>query len=289
MKIGLIDVDGHHFPSLPIMKLSSYHKKQGDEVEFWNGLKHYDRVYMSKVFDFTPDIQQIIMADEIIKGGTAYGLDNKLDEKIEHCYPDYALYGITDTAYGFLTRGCLRQCPFCIVSKKEGKRSVKVADLSEFWNGQRNIVLLDPNLLACKEADNLLIQLAQSRSYVDFTQGLDVRLLDRSRAELIKKIKVKMLHFAWDNPKTDLTNAFAKAKEWLAYDKRKMGVYVLVNYWSTLEEDLYRIYTLRDLGYSPYVMIYDKQNAPQKIRHLANWVNSPRVFATCKTFESYCP
>ncbi len=289
MKIGLIDVDSHNFPSLPIMKLSSYHKAQGDNVEFWNGLIHYDRVYLSKVFDFTPDIQHAILADEIIRGGTAFGLDNKLDNVVEHCYPDYALYGITDTAYGFLTRGCPRQCPFCIVSKKEGKQSVKVADLSEFWRGQKNIVLLDPNLLACKDADSLLEQLAATKSYVDFTQGLDIRLLDKSRAELIKKTKVKMLHFAWDNPKVDLKNAFIKAKEWLPYSHRKMGVYVLVNYWSTLEEDLYRIYTLRDLGYSPYVMIYDKFNAPKKIRQLANWVNSPRVFAACKTFEDYAP
>ena len=289
MKIGLIDVDSHNFPSLPIMKLSAYHKAQGDEVEFWNGLKHYDRVYISKVFDFTPDIQHTIMADEVIKGGTAYGLDNKLNEAAEHCYPDYALYGISDTAYGFLTRGCPRQCPFCIVGRKEGAKAYRVADLSEFWNGQKNIVLLDPNLLACKDADYLLEQLVQSKSYIDFSQGLDIRLLDKSRAELIKKIRIKMLHLAWDNPKVDLSEHFQKAKEWLSFSRQKMGVYVLVNYWSTLEEDLYRIYTLRDLGYSPYVMIYDKPNASREIRRLAAWVNNKRVFGACKRFEDYSP
>lgn len=97
----------------------------------------------------------------------------------ESMYPDYDLYGISDTAYGFLTRGCPRQCPFCIVSKKEGKTSYKVADLSDFWNGQRYIKLLDPNLLASSECENLLQQFIESRAWVDISQGLDVHLMTK--------------------------------------------------------------------------------------------------------------
>ena len=105
---------------------------------------------MSKVFDetYTKDMEYVIQADEIIKGGTGYDLQNKLSYEIEHVYPDYELYRIKDTAYGFLTRGCPRHCNFCIVGDKEGLRSEKVADLKEFWNGQKEIKLLDPNITA---------------------------------------------------------------------------------------------------------------------------------------------
>src|SRR5690606_4285826 len=109
--------------------------------------------------------------------GTGYDLDNKLPPEIENIYPDYSLYNIKNTAYGFLTRGCPRNCPFCIVGKKEGLKSYQVADLKQFWNRQREIVLLDPNLLACKNRIELLQQLIDSGAWVDFTQGLDIRLM----------------------------------------------------------------------------------------------------------------
>ena len=214
MKIGLIDVDGHNFPNLALMKLSSWHKKQGDSVEWCNLFKHYDRVYQSKVFDdtYTPDLEYIPNADEIIKGGTGYGLNNKLPDDIEHCYPDYSLYPelTKDTAFGFLTRGCPRACAFCIVAKKEGRTSVKVANLSEFWDGQKYIKLLDPNILACKDHLELLNQLWESNAQVDFTQGLDIRLTNEENIKLINKIKVKEIHFAWDNPKDNLEKYFKK-------------------------------------------------------------------------------
>ena len=163
MNIGLIDVDGHRWPNLALMKLSAWHKARGDTVEWWWGFGQYDRVYMSKVFDstYSPDVPEPLNASEIIKGGTGYGLDNRLPDEVEHIYPDYSLYpALTkDTAYGFLTRGCPRGCSFCIVAGKEGRAARKVADLSEWWRGQKNIKLLDPNLLACREHMDLLGQL----------------------------------------------------------------------------------------------------------------------------------
>jgi len=166
LKIGLIDVDGHNFPNLALMKLSAWHKAQGDTVEWHWGWEQYDTVYMSKVFDdtYSPDITEPLNAKQIIKGGTGYGLENQLPANIEHIYPDYSLYGITDTAYGFLTRGCPRGCPFCIVADKEGRKSYKVADISEWWKGQRHIKLLDPNILACREQMELLQQLADTKA-----------------------------------------------------------------------------------------------------------------------------
>ncbi len=187
MKIGLIDVDGHNFPNLPLMKLSAWHKAQGDTVEWYEPFKglieEYDKVYMSKVFSFTPDYTDPIYAKEIERGGTGYCIEiengkevfkpekNKnLPDEIEHIYPDYSIYPeeTKDTAYGFLTRGCPRGCGFCHVAPKEGQCSRKVADLSEFWRGQKKIILCDPNILACKDHLQLLQQLADSGARVSF-------------------------------------------------------------------------------------------------------------------------
>ena len=291
MKIGLIDVDSHNFPNLALMKISAWHKSQGDTVEWCLPLDRYDIVYQSKVFDdtYSPDIDWTPMADKIIKGGTGYGLDNTLPDKIEHIYPDYSIYGITDTAYGFLTRGCPRGCEFCIVASKEGRRSYKVADLSWFWDGQKHIKLLDPNILACRVHLSLLHQLADSKACVDFTQGLDIRLTNERNIDLLNRIKVKEIHFAWDNAEDDLKPYFEQYK---ALAKHKPHgqygtVYCLTNFGSTMEENLYRIYTLRDLGYNPYVMVYDKPNAPKEIKDLQRWVNNRRIFKSCRTFEEY--
>ena len=171
MKVGLIDVDGHNFPSVPLMKISAYHKSRGDSVDWYDPLTAWmdppERVYMSKVFTFTPDYQHPVNAKEVIKGGTGYSYPNggeELPKEIEHIYPDYTIYferipEVRDTAYGFLTRGCPRGCGFCIVGEKEGRCTKKVADLSGFWDGQKNIVLLDANMFACKEWRELSVQL----------------------------------------------------------------------------------------------------------------------------------
>ena len=296
MRIGLIDVDGHNFPSLPLMKISSWHKARGDAVEWYEPLfsGHMDKVYMSKVFTFTPDYPYFVDSDVVEKGGTGYFYPDggkPLPEEIEHIYPDYSLYGITDTAYGFLTRGCPRGCDFCIVEKKEGRCSKKVADLSEFWNGQKNIVLLDPNMFACKDWKELSQQLVDSNAWVDFSQGCDIRIMTEEKADYIKRMKIKQIHFAWDRyeDKEIIIPKFKVFKEITQWDKRKLPVYVLVNFNTTLEQDLDRIYTLRDLGYWPYVMIYEKEKLPPKniLRRLQRWINMRAVFEKITRFEDY--
>ena len=215
----MIDVDGHNFPNLPLMKLSAWHKQQGDSVEWYIPVQHgfpnppLDKVYMSKVFSFTPDYWDFVNADEVIKGGSGYCIslenekevyhkenDNQLPYEVEHIYPDYSLYSelTKDAAYGFMSRGCPRGCDFCHVEAKEGRKACKVANLSEFWRGQKNIVLLDPNPIACKEWKDILGQLIDSKSWVDFSQGVDIRLMTEEKAEMIKRIKTKNIHFAWD-------------------------------------------------------------------------------------------
>ena len=277
------------------MKISAYHKAKGDTVEWWYGFGQYDRVYMSKVFDetYTPDMPEPLNADEIIKGGTGYGMDNKLPDEIEHIYPDYSLYPelTKDTAYGFLSRGCPRGCHFCIVAGKEGRRSVKVADLSEWWNGQKNIVLMDPNLLACPDHMDLLDQLINSKAWVDVNQGFDCRLLTTENIAAINHLKLKNIHFAWDYMKEE-NHVLRGLGLYAKIATRKVSgafgtVYCLTNYDTTMEENLYRIYTLRDMGYDPYVMIYDKPNAPKEIKRLQRWCNNRFIFKSCQRFEDY--
>lgn len=328
MKIGLIDVDGHNFPNLPQMKISAYHKAQGDTVEKWWGWEQYDTVYMSKVFDdtYTQDIPEPVNAARIIKGGTGYfrrtkagnaevfhnghWIDigdlssccmdgtyywEKLPDKIESHYPDYGLYPdlTKDTAYGFLTRGCPNNCGFCGVSPKEGRCSFKVADLSQWWNGQKNIVLCDPNLLACKEHMNLLQQLANSGAWVDVNQGFDARLLTTENIAAIKQIKIKEIHFAWDLMKHS-KRIIQGLNTWKRFGKKQCHgswgtVYVLVNFDTTMEENLYRIYTLQKMEFDPYIMVYDKPTAPREIRLLQRWCNNKQIFKSCPRFEDYDP
>lgn len=297
MKIGLIDVDGHKYPNLALMKISAWHKAQGDTVEWWWGFGSYDRVYMSKVFDstYSQDAEEPLNARKIIKGGTGYGLDNRLPDEVENMYPDYSLYpALTkDTAYGFLTRGCPRGCHFCVVAEKEGRASRKVADLSEWWRGQKCIELLDPNLLACREHMELLWQLADSGAYVNFNQGLDCRLLTEENIAAIERVKLKNIHFAWDYMQE--SDAVLRGLSLYAEKAtRKPGgafatVYTLVNYDTTMEENLDRIYTLCGMGFLPYVMIYDKPNAPREIRLLQRWCNNRWIFKSVPNFYDYDP
>lgn len=300
MKVKLIDVDGHNFPNIPLMKLSAWHKKNGDNVEWYNPLTAWydtpDLVYMSKVFSFTPDYQHPVNAKKIIKGGTGYyypdGGENLPDE-VEHIYPDYELYPelCKNTAYGFLTRGCPRACDFCIVKHKEGKCSVKVANLSEFWDGQKNIEICDPNMFACKDWKELSQQLIDSKAYISFNQGCDIRIMTPQKAEYLKRMKIKQVHFAWDRyeDKKIILPKLKELKEITKWDKRKLPVYVLTNYDTTIEQDLERVYTLRELGYWPYIMIFnrEKTKSTDTVRRLQRWVNMRAIFEKTPDFKEY--
>lgn len=304
MRIGLIDVDSSRFPNLPLMKLSAWHKAQGDCVEWYNAFDdRYDIAYVSKVFSSTPDHLDCINADKVIRGGSGYAIklinsrevydtaiDKPLPYEVEHICPDYALYGIKDTAYGFMSRGCPRGCAFCHVAAKEGRKAVKVADLSEFWHGEKNIVLCDPNVLACREWERILGQLADSRAWVDFNQGLDIRLMTRERAEALAKVKIKEIHFAWDRYE-DKDKVLPKLELFAKYSNKPHShnaiVYTLVNFDTTFEQDLERIYTLREMGYWAYVMIYDKAHCDHRYISLQRWVNMRAIFAKIPRFEDY--
>ena len=216
--------------------------------------------------------------------------DKPLPDEIEHIYPDYSLYPklTKDTAYGFLTRGCPRGCGFCHVASKEGKCSYKVADLSEFWRGQKKIVLCDPNILACKDHIELLQQLVDSKAKVNFNQGLDIRLVNDENLELLKQIKLESVHFAFDRwqDKDIIEPRLRKFKEKTGLGRSKVMVYILTNFDTTIEQDIYRIQLCRELDFSPYPMIYDKEHADPIYRKIQRWCNN-FIFWSTERFEDY--
>ena len=317
--IGLVDVDGHNFPNIPLMKISAWHKSHGDTVQWWSAdSPHYDIVYMSKVFSdaYTPDIAPPSNADMVVKGGSGYAIetvdgrevyhrekDPPLEPEIEAIYPDYSIYARftgygepmkKQTAYGFLTRGCPRGCAFCHVAPKEGRCSKKVSDLDQFWRGQGNICLSDPNILACSDAPELLRQLVKTGAKIDFNQGLDARLVTEETAELLASMNLKTPHFAMDSMES--VDAVAKGlRRYVSAVRRTKGrwnwrdckVFCLTNFDTTHLEDMQRIKTIQECECWPFVMIYNKPSAPTITRRLQRWTNNAIAYASLPTFTAF--
>ncbi len=279
MKIGLIDVDSHNFPNLALMKISSYHKRNGDSVEMAT-LGNYDKLYVSKLFNFSDlNLNTLITADETIIGGSGYDLNINLPPEIEICDPDYSIYPMYDFSLQFYSRGCIRNCSFCIVRQKEGYiKTVKPMALNP--NGNR-IEVLDNNFFANPEWMFAVNDLIRTKQTVNL-HGVDVRLMNEEQAYWLNKLKHhKQIHIAWDFPNLDLT---PKIKEMTKYIKPyKIMCYVLIGYNSTPEQDLYRVEKLRELGVDPFVMPYNKSDKYQK--KFARWVNHKAIFKTVKWSE----
>ncbi len=314
MKIGLIDVDSHRYPNLALMKISSMCKSKGYEVEWYRHEEPmYDVVFMAKVFSnaYTKDLPTPENAKQVVRGGTGYAIElvngkevfyeekhQKLPFKTEHIYPDYSLYpeytGYGQSmkkqiSYGFLTRGCPRGCEFCIVKAKEGQKSVHVANLDEFWKGQGNIVLQDPNLLACSEWKELLDQLVQSKASIELNQGLDARLITLEKAELLAKMRLKTPHFAMDSMKSMETvkrglKLYVEACKEIKgkWNWRNGKVFMITNFDTTFEEDMERVRAIQECECYPYVMIYNKPSAPAILRRLQRWTNNVMIYSVYK-------
>lgn len=283
-KIGLFDINSKYH-NLALMKLSAYHKKKGDETEFYNPLltKNYDKVYVSKIFT-KRNINEGYIPEECTMGGSGFDLISRLPEEIEHIKPDYKLYKLK-YSLGFTTRGCIRNCGFCIVRKKEGDIK-EHAEVEEFLNPESNIVvLLDNNFLALPSHIKKLQLFIDKGWIMDFNQGLDIRLINEENAKLLRDVKhLKQIRFSWD-----LMGYEKKVKEGLktlfkiGIKPYRIMVYTLCNFNTFFKEDTYRFEELVNLGLDPFVMIYEDGN--KKMRDFARWVNK-RIYKVCD-WEDY--
>ena len=291
MKVGLIDVDGHNFPNLALMKISAWHKSKEDQVEWYNPLisGHCDKVYMSKVFTFTEDYEYFIDADEIEKGGTGYKLyDKNLPEEVDKCFPDYSLYPQYDFAIGFLTRGCIRKCPWCVVPKKEG-------DLRPYCNWQNirrtdtnKIVFMDNNVLASEYGIEQIKSMIGQDVRIDFNQGLDARLITDDIAEMLSQVKwIRHIRLACDTSAMIpiVTEAVQRLGKY-GVKPYRIFVYTLIQ---DVEEAHERIKALYKLGVEPFAQPYrdfETNYVNPEHKRLARWCNHKAIAKTIK-FEDY--
>jgi len=280
MKIGLFDIDSKYH-NLALMKLSAYHKNKGDEVGFYEPILSpiYDKVYVSKIFS-KKNINEGYIPEDCVIGGSGFNSKTNLPDDIEHTKPDYFLYNL-NYSLGFTTRGCIRNCGFCIVRQKEGNIK-EHAEIEEFLNLKSNIVvLLDNNFLALSSHIKKLQKYIEKGWIMDFNQGFDIRLINKENAELLFKVKhYKQIHFAWDQMICE-----KEVKEGLkilfkaGIKPYKIMVFILCNYDTDFIEDIYRFEELLSLGVDPFVMIYENGN--KNIRNFARWVNK-RIYKVCE-------
>jgi len=277
MRIGLIDIDGHNFPNVALMKLSAWHKARGDTVVLTTpeDTEDLDCGYASKVFPFT---QMPELPSNFDIGGPGIDLKKSLPEEVEHICPDYELYGL-DYSLGFLTRGCIRKCPWCIVPEKEGVTHAH-ADIEEFTR-HRDVVLMDNNVLASEHGLRQIEKIAALNLRVDFNQGLDARLIDDSTARLLATVKwLKPIRLACDS--TEMMSHIQRAVELLRWHNatpRTYFVYVLVK---DIGDALERIRFLKMLNVDPFAQPYRDfrtNTEPTKAqRAFARWVNHKAIF-----------
>lgn len=288
MKIGLHDSDNTGFPNLALMKLSAWHKAQGDTVEWWNPLLTYDRVYSSKVFTFTPECPYL--PENTVKGGTGYGILDELPPDVDAVFPDYSIYPKCDHAIGFLTRGCIRKCPWCIVPKKEGKirpyrtwQEIKRPD-------SRDIVFMDNNVLAHEWGLKQIEDMGGKNVRVDFNQGLDARLITDNVAQMLARLKwINYIRMSADtDAMLDVVLTAIDRLGKYGVKPYRVFVYVLIQ---DIESGERRVIALRDVGANPFAQPYrdftTNAEPPQEQRDLARWVNHKAIFKTVPTFAEY--
>lgn len=287
-RIGLHDGDSTNFPNLALMKIAAWHKAHGDSVEWWNPMLTYDRVYSSKVFTFTPECSYL--PPDTIRGGTGYGLYEDLPEEIDAMFPDYSIYPACKHAIGFLTRGCIRHCPWCVVPRKEGAirpyrtwREVKRQD-------SRDIVFMDNNVLACPHGIEQIRDMIGQDVRVDFNQGLDARLITPDVAALLAGLKwIRFIRMSCDTD-TMLPVVLDAVRELGANGIKpyRVFVYLLVQ---DIESAERRALALRDAGVEvfaqPYRDFENKIDPTEEQKRFARWVNRKPIFKKCKNFADY--
>lgn len=317
MKIGLVDIDGHAkkkkwgatvYPNIALCKISRWHKEHGDTVEWVNGFEHYDRIYMSKVFNFSPDDLTMYDADEIIRGGTGYDIQSRLPDEIDRLQPDYSIYPHipSDTAYGFLTRGCPNKCPWCVVPRKEGK-IVPYMDCDQIAiEGRTKLVLMDNNFLAAGNYAKQQLRKIIERGYrVDFNQALDARLVTDEFARLLAQVKWldnNRIRFGCDTHRQireceramEMINSYGFTGQYFLYtmlNDNMQECYSRINYWWRRMREIREKHSGRQVY--AYAQPYrDPDNPhrpiPQWQKDMACWVNKKAHFVA-HSFEEFEP
>jgi hypothetical protein len=295
VKILLVQVDGK-MPNLALMKISRWHKKQGDDVFLQNIRNEPDKVYISCIFSKNKPkalgIAKMFNCQTELGG---YGInDAQLPHEIEHTMPDYSLYGV-QYSMGYTSRGCIRKCPWCIVPQKEGDIRDN-AHFDEFYVPEwRKLILWDNNFLASPKWYQNLKEMIARKVKVSFSQGNDIRLVDQEKARLLAKVHYydkkfikRRLYFAFDTPQIE--SQVIKGIETLV----KVGVrrehlmfYELVGHSTTFQEDYHRFEVLTKEGVKPFIMIYNNRKDQPILRHFARWVNK-RYYEVCD-FPNYKP
>lgn len=294
MKIGLIDVDGGKFPNLALMKISAWHKAKGDIVEWANPFfGNYDRVYKSKIFNFTTD-DTTPFDCEVIKGGTGYDITSKLPKEIDDMHPDYSIYPQVDnkTAYGFITRGCPNKCKWCVVPIKEGNIQPyrDVDDIAT--NGRTNLILMDNNILASEYGLSQIEKIIDRGYRVDFNQALDARLVTKEIAQLLSNVKwLSALRFGCDTPKQiqeceramSLIDSYGKPFHYLLYTMIGDDINECYNRLSYFRNNKF----VR-IAAQPFRDPIKKNNPPQWQRDMARWCMRREFWTTCD-FKDFQP
>lgn len=290
-RIAIYDVDSK-IPNLALMKISAWHKAQGDHVEHYMPLfrDDYDKIYASKIFNFSDG--SMLNDDRMVIGGTGWDMKKTLPDEIENMVPDYSIYNYPHNI-GFTMRGCRLKCGFCVVPEKEGK-PYGVMTIPEIWTQRTSdfVVLLDNDFFGNPAWRDRIAEIRDLNLKVNFNQGLNIRNLKPEQAEALASVKFRSLsgksksvNFAWDDPRHEKlihkgiqTCLDAGMKAW------QMGFYVLIGYHSTPEEDMHRVMTLSDYGCDPFVMPYDKSDPYQA--NFTRWVNHKATFKTVR-WEDY--
>lgn len=272
----LIDHDSVRH-NLALMKLSAFYKKQGWTVYFNMPLFPADKVYISKLFSFSPEISY---PSSYIAGGPGVDLKKKLPDAIDNMMPDYSLYGL-GYSVGYTSRGCPNHCGFCIVPRMEG-RAYALGGIYSFWNKRhRDIVIMDSNILFDKiHFLKVAWQLRKEGLTVRFEQGLDVRRIDKEVAGVLAGLRFGRYYVSWDTKEVE--PFFMRGIQALCryVSCQRVGVHILTGYDTPLEYDYYRVKKVRKMGLTPFVMVYDKRRDSPILTLLAGWANS-RHLSNC--------
>ena len=295
------------------MKISNYYKKLGEEVEFVKPGKEYEKIFASAIFTRSKDECEKLIniyGDKIEIGGTGWDINKLLDDEIEYTKPDYNLYTaeqiaarmkgamtkerklkkateIVNAGIGFTSRGCVRECGFCFVPKKEGKFR-NVAEIKDLLNPRSNVLILhDNNLTADPNCIDKLNEIRNRKLIVDINQGIDVRLINDDISKALSEVRhLRSIHYAWDLMGFE-KQVIEGIKTLSKYIKPyKHMCFMLVGFNTTFDEDMYRFRKLRELNVDPFVMIYN-EGKDKRLRHFARWVNA-RIYKSC-SWDEYQP